>query len=251
MVKRNRGRKCARRRGSKCAEQELADALAAEAKAHPLNAPTEIGAGTPGYEPLESDERWVEVDDPEEQKAWDDFQAETLSRINRYADAYAERLEAFLREGGPEAGEDSVKKWDASQPIDQRDRSSTAGGRLGHPARGRRIAPDAGWHDNGPAHAVAEVGQTRRMPMRSFFFMGRNSKNKSGVSWKIWRIARQGRDVTLSWGPAVIVRRIVVPAGTLQTKLVRFPSVDAARRYEADRVRRKLAKGYERGTRRR
>ena len=38
--------------------------------------------------------------------------------------------------------------------------------------------------------------------MKVLFFMGRNSSNRSGVSWKIWKIRRKGRVVTVSWGPA-------------------------------------------------
>jgi hypothetical protein len=47
--------------------------------------------------------------------------------------------------------------------------------------------------------------------MKIFFFMDRNPNNKSGVSWKIWKIERSGRAVTVWWGPAVIVRRRPTP----------------------------------------
>ena len=29
--------------------------------------------------------------------------------------------------------------------------------------------------------------------MKTFFYMGRNRQNVSGVSWKIWKIERRGR----------------------------------------------------------
>ena len=32
--------------------------------------------------------------------------------------------------------------------------------------------------------------------MKIFFYMGRNRLTKSGVSWKIWKIKREGRKVT-------------------------------------------------------
>lgn len=85
--------------------------------------------------------------------------------------------------------------------------------------------------------------------MKILFFMGRNRKNKSGLSWKIWKISRKGRNVTLAWGPATVVDRKVVPAGTLQTKRLHFPSIEIANRYEEQRLRDKTAKGYQRRTR--
>jgi hypothetical protein len=85
--------------------------------------------------------------------------------------------------------------------------------------------------------------------MKIFFYMGRNPANKSGVSWKIWKIVRTGRTVTMLWGHAKLRNRKVTPAGTLQSKTRRFPSTDAARDYEVGRIRSKLSKGYERRTR--
>ena len=85
--------------------------------------------------------------------------------------------------------------------------------------------------------------------MKSFFYMGRNSLVKGGVSWKIWRIKRDGRKVTTFWGPAAVVRRRAVPAASLQTTTRTFPSIEAAQKFEAERIRKKLVKGYERRTR--
>jgi hypothetical protein len=82
--------------------------------------------------------------------------------------------------------------------------------------------------------------------MRSFFYMGVNPKNKSGVSWKIWKIERSGRRVRVQWGPAILVNRSVRPKGSLQDKTLSFSSEGAARSYERSRVRSKLTKGYER-----
>ncbi len=82
--------------------------------------------------------------------------------------------------------------------------------------------------------------------MKIFFFMGRNPNNKSGVSWKIWKIQRVGRSVTTWWGPAHLQNRKVVPVHTLQSKTLRFRSVDAASRHESSRIQNKVSKGYER-----
>lgn len=85
--------------------------------------------------------------------------------------------------------------------------------------------------------------------MKIFFYMGRNSANKSGVSWKLWKIERSGRAVTMIWGPAMLRKRKVTAAGTLQSKTRRFQSDEAARDYEARKIKNKLSKGYQRRTR--
>ena len=90
--------------------------------------------------------------------------------------------------------------------------------------------------------------------MKIFFFMGRNDKTKSGVSWKIWKIQRKGRKVITWWGAATLVRRKVVPQGKLQSSIQRTPTfatVADAAKYEAKRIARKKAKGYQLRTRRR
>ena len=87
--------------------------------------------------------------------------------------------------------------------------------------------------------------------MKAFFYMGHNRNNKSGVSWKMWKIERRGREVTVWWGPAVIVRRRPTPAYILQTKTWRFRNEDRAKEAEQERIREKLNKGYQRMVRRR
>ena len=82
--------------------------------------------------------------------------------------------------------------------------------------------------------------------MKIFFFMGRNPNNKSGVSWKIWKIERTGHIVTTWWGPARLHSRKVVPVGTLQSNRSQFGSVAGASKYESDRIQSKLSKDYER-----
>jgi hypothetical protein len=84
--------------------------------------------------------------------------------------------------------------------------------------------------------------------MKIFFYMGRNTLTKSGVSWKIWKINRVGRKVTTLWGRATVVKRRVVPL-SLQTATRSFPTPRAAQEFEAQRIRSKITKGYERRTR--
>lgn len=87
--------------------------------------------------------------------------------------------------------------------------------------------------------------------MKVLFFMGRNARNRSGVSWKIWKIHRDGRAVIATWGPASLQNRRPVLSGAGTSRRWRFPSEELADNFEAARIREKLAKGYERRTRRR
>lgn len=82
--------------------------------------------------------------------------------------------------------------------------------------------------------------------MKVFFFMGRNPKNRSGVSWKIWKIARNRRSVTTHWGPAVLRRRKPVPASSMRSKTRKFRTVLEAIVHEKRLIETKLEKGYER-----
>jgi len=82
--------------------------------------------------------------------------------------------------------------------------------------------------------------------MKVFFFMGRNPQNVSGVSWKLWRIERRGRSVEVSWGPAVLRRRRVVPVGILGSRVRTFPTLAEARAFELGRIAEKFREGYER-----
>ena len=87
--------------------------------------------------------------------------------------------------------------------------------------------------------------------MTTLFFMGVNRQNVSGVSWKLWRINRQGCTVRLSWGPAKLDARRVVPSHSLQTKTLVFSSEEVAIGEEKRRIAEKLRNGYERKPRRR
>ncbi len=82
--------------------------------------------------------------------------------------------------------------------------------------------------------------------MKKFFYMKRNPRNISGVSFKIWKIERKGRKVTTWWAPAECIGRRVCPARALQTHVLRFRSERHAVDHEQRRVQSKLAKGYER-----
>ena len=102
-----------------------------------------------------------------------------------------------------------------------------------------------------PRLLTAALSRQGRRQVKTFFFMGRNPKTKSGVSWKVWKIERVGRAVTVLWGPAVVRKRRVLPAGKLQSKTVKLASTRAAADFEGARVRSKLRKGYQRRPRRR
>jgi predicted DNA-binding WGR domain protein len=82
--------------------------------------------------------------------------------------------------------------------------------------------------------------------MKIFFYMGTNPRTVERVSWKIWQIERQGRKVTTYWGPAKLVKRRPIPASALRETTRTFASPEAARSFEAQRIHKKLAKGYER-----
>ena len=84
--------------------------------------------------------------------------------------------------------------------------------------------------------------------MKIFHFMGRNAKNRSGVSWKVWKIARHGRSITKYWGPARLHLRKVVPTYT-RSATKRFKTIGEAIKYERRVIRSKLMKGYEKRTR--
>jgi hypothetical protein len=100
--------------------------------------------------------------------------------------------------------------------------------------------------------AAAEAErQPDKETMKSFFFMGRNPRNRSGVSWKIWKIRREGRTVTATWGPARLQGRRLVLSGEGTSRRWRLSSEELAESVEASRIREKLGKGYERRTRRR
>ena len=82
--------------------------------------------------------------------------------------------------------------------------------------------------------------------MKRFFYMGRNVRNRSGVSWKLWQIERRGKKVHVWWGRAALGDRRVVPAGRLQECWWEFRSESEAKDNERERIDEKVAKGYER-----
>jgi hypothetical protein len=55
--------------------------------------------------------------------------------------------------------------------------------------------------------------------MKTFFYMKRNPRNISGVSYKIWKIERKGRKVTTWWAPAECTSHKVYPARVLRTQM--------------------------------
>ena len=85
--------------------------------------------------------------------------------------------------------------------------------------------------------------------MKVFFFMGRNPANRSGLSWKIWKINRTGRRVSTFWGPATLQRRRAAFASSPQSRRRRFETLEAARLFEESKIREKLRAGYQRRTR--
>jgi hypothetical protein len=87
--------------------------------------------------------------------------------------------------------------------------------------------------------------------MKVFFFMDRNAETVSGVSWKMWKIERRGREVTVWWGAATIVKRKPKPVHDLQSKPRKFRSEEKAKEFEDHRIKEKLRRGYKRMAKRR
>jgi predicted DNA-binding WGR domain protein len=81
--------------------------------------------------------------------------------------------------------------------------------------------------------------------MRVYFFFGRNDALKSGVSFKIWKIERRGRDVHVWWGRAIYnaKTRRPEPERELSTKKWRFNSDEQAIAQLANRIDSKLKEG--------
>lgn len=89
---------------------------------------------------------------------------------------------------------------------------------------------------------------SERSEMKTFYYLGPNENNKSRVSWKMWRIHRQGRKITAWWGPAIIVNRRVTKANTLQSTSWSFPTEAAAKANEKRRIHEKIRGGYKQKT---
>jgi hypothetical protein len=86
--------------------------------------------------------------------------------------------------------------------------------------------------------------------MKTLFYMGRNDRNVSRLSWKIWKIERKGKRVTTWWGAAEVgSSRKPVPKYDLMSKSRTFRTEDAAREDEQRRIREKENEGYERNPR--
>ena len=87
--------------------------------------------------------------------------------------------------------------------------------------------------------------------MKIFSYMGRNDDNVSGFSYKIWKVERRNRTVTVWFGPAILKSRRPVPAHGLTTRSWTFKTENAAVENERLRVREKENEGYQRIPRRR
>jgi hypothetical protein len=81
--------------------------------------------------------------------------------------------------------------------------------------------------------------------MKSFFYMGTNLENQSGVSWKIWQIGRKDRVVTVRWGPAKLVDRQCVFSGRYREQSWRLRTAALAKNAEQRRIAEKTSKGYQ------
>jgi hypothetical protein len=55
--------------------------------------------------------------------------------------------------------------------------------------------------------------------MKTFLYMGRNDDNVSGMSYKMWKIERTDRDVTVWYGPAIVKSRRPLPLASLALSL--------------------------------
>lgn len=86
----------------------------------------------------------------------------------------------------------------------------------------------------------------KKTKMKTYYYFGPNYNNQSRVSFKMWKIVRLKRRVTVMFGAATIDRRKVTPTGTLQTRSWTFRTEAAAKADEERRVAEKLKGGYER-----
>jgi hypothetical protein len=86
--------------------------------------------------------------------------------------------------------------------------------------------------------------------MKTFSYMGPNEENVSGMSYKIWKIERRNRTVTVWYGGAIVKSRRPVPGHGQRTKSWTFANQDAAIENEKRRIREKENEGYKRIPRR-
>ena len=99
---------------------------------------------------------------------------------------------------------------------------------------------------------VSAAANVERGSVKIFFYFGRNPRNISGMSAKIWKIERRATTVTVWWGRAQLIDRRPVDVSGFESKAwPPFKSVKAAREFEMKRIEVKLRQGYQRNPRRR
>ena len=86
--------------------------------------------------------------------------------------------------------------------------------------------------------------------VKSFIYIGPNSKTDGDFSSKIWKIERKGKRIITWWGSVEVVKnkrgyKRAEPVALLLSHKRNFPNEDAARRFEQERIESKLTKGYE------
>jgi len=79
--------------------------------------------------------------------------------------------------------------------------------------------------------------------VKTFYYLGANDQNKSGVSWKVWQIHRAGRVVEVQWGAAEVRNRKVVPLW-LHSLRWQHATVNGAKAVQDVRIQQKLRNGY-------
>jgi hypothetical protein len=89
--------------------------------------------------------------------------------------------------------------------------------------------------------------------VKIFFYIGPNKELKSGFSIKFWKIERQGRKVTVHFGPAKLdhIARKIITASWTRSRSWTLPSERLAKAELERRVNEQLAQGYHRVPRRR
>jgi predicted DNA-binding WGR domain protein len=65
------------------------------------------------------------------------------------------------------------------------------------------------------------------------------------MSWKMWKIERKGKVVTVYWGPMERVKHRIKPVGKLQKKQWRCSSEAVAKLQKERRIAEKRSKGYQ------
>ena len=81
--------------------------------------------------------------------------------------------------------------------------------------------------------------------MKTFVYMGRNDANIGRASFKMWKIDRKDRKVTVWFGAATVKGHKAVPVGTLSSKTWKFRTENEAIEDVRRRIREKENGGYE------